>query len=180
MSNTIDPKVHKKVKMPFTIEALIQILNNIRLKSDAAAGAATALELRLRIIAELEPNVQIALKRQKKPPYFKADLIDLIDAVIEVFQDKLDPMSQDKIKSCRPPRNKVAHGSFAELMIELNGEALGRDLDGRTGKYNPIEKGDIVEGVICIERNRGLESFTLRANEAIEILEQKILRSLKP
>lgn len=37
--------------MPVMIEPLISILHSIQLKIDAAAGAATALELRLRIIA---------------------------------------------------------------------------------------------------------------------------------
>ncbi|MFA6118636.1 MAG: hypothetical protein WCT85_01670 [Parachlamydiales bacterium] len=166
--------------MHVLIEPLICTLNNIQSKIDTAAGAATALEIRLRIIAQLEPKVQIELKNRTKKLYYKADLIHLIDAVIETFQDKLDLNDQAKIKSCRLPRHKTSHGSFAELMIELTGEVLGREIDPHTRKRKPLEKNDIIEGAVCIERNHGLEEFSKRAKEAIEILERKILRSLEP
>jgi hypothetical protein len=157
------------------IEGLICVLNNIQAKINAASGAATALELRLRIIGQLEPKVQAVLKKNKKPSYHKADLVDLIDAVLEVFQDKLDLEEQKKIKNCRHPRNKAIHGSFAELMFELTGESPGREIDTRIGKRKSLTADNIVEGVLSIDRNRGLENFTQRAKEVIQILE-KILR----
>ena len=178
MSSTTNPKTQKKIKMPVPMGGLISILHNIQSKIDAASGAATALDLRLRIIAELKPEVQTALKKRTKSPYRKADLNDLIDAVLEIFHDKLDLADQDKIKNCRLPRNKAIHGSFAELMIELNGEALGREIDPGTLKHKPLEKDDIIEGAICIERNRGLDEFAKRAREAVSILERNVLLSL--
>lgn len=150
------------------------------MKIDAAAGAATALELLLRIIAQLEPKVRDKLKTKTQKPFYKADLENLIYAVIEVFLDKLDSEDQDTIRDCRLPRNKAIHGSFVELMMQLNGEAPGRLINPRTGKGEPLDEDDLVEGAKCIERSRGLDEFAKRAREAIQILEQKILRSLKP
>ncbi len=178
MNSATPPKIQKKMTMP--IGALIQTLKNIQPKIDTAAGAATALELRLRVIAQLEPKVQIALGKKANSQYHKGPLSYLIDVILEVFQDRLDPADQEKIKICRLPRNKVIHGSFAELMIELNGEALGREIDPRTGKHRPLEKIDIIEAAISIDHTQGLEDFSRRANEAIDILERKILLSLKP
>lgn len=174
MNNPVQPK--NKIKPPVLIDPLISLLNNIQSKIDAAAGSATTLELRLLIIAQLEPKVQEELKKWKKPYCLNA----LINSVIEIFKNKLDLSDQVKIKSCHYPRNKITHGNFAELMIELNGEALGREIDPYTGKRKPLEKNDIIEGTICIERNHGLEDFSKKAKEAIEILDRKILRSLKP
>jgi hypothetical protein len=65
-------------------------------------------------------------------------------------------------------------------MIELNGEALGREIDPYTFKHKSLEEDDIIEGAICIERNGGLDEFSKRAKEAILILENKILRAFKP
>jgi len=181
-NNTIQAQ-QKKIRLQVPIEGLLIALDNTRLKIDAATGAATFLELHLRIIAQHVIEVQDeltrlqSLRKVKKVRYHRADLIDLIDAVIEVFQDKLDPNDQDLLKSCRIPRNKTSHGSFAELMIALSGEALGREIDPRNMKRKPLAEDDIIEGAICIDRNRGLEDFTRRANEAISLLRNKVLRS---
>ncbi len=180
MSNTIQPKIQKKVRMPVPIEGLISVLHNIQSKIDAAAGAATALELRLRTIAQLDSKVRDELRKKTKKPFHKAELEHLIPAVLEVFQSNLNSIEREKITNCRPPRNKTSHASFAELMIALNGEALGREIDPHTLKRKPLEEDDIIEGAICIERNGGLDEFSKRAREAVLILESKILRSLKP
>lgn len=179
MSSTIQSKIQKKVRMPVPIEGLITILHNIQSKIDAAAGAATTLELRLRIIAQLNDNVRKELKIKTNKPFHRADLEHLISSVLKVFQDNLDPVEREKITNCRPPRNKTSHASFAELMIALNGEALGREIDSHTLKRKPLEEDDIIEGAICIERNGGLDEFSKRAREAVLILENKILRSLR-
>ncbi len=180
MINTTQTQVQKKVKRPFTIEALILMFNSIQLHIDKASGAATALDLRLRAIAQLEPKVQAALKKKKRPPYHQAKLSHLIEAILEVFPDQLSLTEQAKLQNCRQPRNKATHGSFAELMIELNGKAPSREIDRKTLKPKPLAEDDIIEGAICIERNGGLEDFSRRAKEAIEILEKKVMRSLQP
>lgn len=180
MTNTINSSSQKQIRMPVPVDSLITILHNIQLKIDSAAGAATALELRLRIIAQIEEKVRDELKKNTKEPFHQAALKHLISAVLEVFQDKLDATEQSIIKQCRPPRNKTAHGSFAELMIELAGEASGRQLDNRTLKPLPLAEDDIIEGAICIERNGGLGDFSKLANRAASILEEKIIRHLKP
>ncbi len=168
-----------KMKMPVLIEPLISTLHNIQSKIDDAAGALIALELRLRIIAQLEPKVQEELKKKTSDFFYEANLSYLITAVLEVFQEKLDPAEQELIKSCRMPRNKLAHASFVEFLIELNGEAEGRVIDPKTGKKNSLEKHDLVEGAKCIERGSGLPQFSSKVKITIQILESKIMRHLE-
>jgi hypothetical protein len=169
------------------MNGLIGILNNVRSKIDVAAGAAVSLELHLRIIAQKNPRVQRELlevqtskgkKGDGKKRYHQADLSDLLDAIIEVFQNKLDLKDQELLKNCRILRNKTSHGSFAELMIALSGEAQGRETDPLTTKRKSLKEDDIIEGVICIEWNGGLEKFSQQANRAIDLLREKILPSL--
>lgn len=186
MTNTINSSSQKPLKMPVLIEPLILILHDIQPKIDAAAGAATALELRLRIIAQLDKSVREELENQQKlrkkrfKAFHQADLEDLIAAVIEVYKDKIDDDERRTIESCRLPRNKASHASLAELMIQLTGAAPGRQLDHRTLKPMPLDENDIIEGAVCIERNRGLDEFSKRARIAVSILEGKIMRSIKP
>ena len=123
---------------------------------------------------------QLKIFKKTKKPFHKAELEHLILAVLTTFQCNLDSIEQEKIKNCRPPRNKTSHASFAELMIALKGEAPGREIDPYTFKHKSLEEDDIIEGAICIERNGGLDEFSKRAREAVLILESKILRSLKP
>lgn len=160
------------------IESLISTLGNVQLKLGDAVGAATAFEFRLRLIAELEPKVQFELKNLTTAPFYKADLIHMITAVIKVFQSNLNQDERKKIQNCRVPRNKLSHGSPVELMIELGIEPTGREIDPRTGKRNILSKEDLAEGIKSIERNQIFEKFTLQANEAIGILDRKILRTL--
>ena len=49
MTNTINSSSQKQIRMPVPVDSLITILHNIQLKIDSAAGAATALELRLEL-----------------------------------------------------------------------------------------------------------------------------------
>lgn len=185
MTITTTAKNQKPMKLPVLIEPLISILHNIQLKIDTAAGAATALELRLRIIAQLDIKVREELKTQQKQrkkrckAFHHADLEDLISAVLETYKDKIDEDEKGIIESCRLPRNKATHGSFAELMIQLTGKAPGRQIDHRTLKPMPLDEDDIIEGAVCIERNRGLDEFSKRARIAASILEVKVMRSIK-
>jgi len=178
MNKTLE-KPKTKIRLPVPIGGLISILHNIQMKIDAAAGAATALELRLRVIAQLDSRVKDALKQKTKKLFYRAELEQLIEAVLTVFHDKLDAVEQEKLRKCRPPRNKTTHASFAELMIALNGEAPGREIDPDTLKPKLLDEDDVIEGAICIERNRGLDDFAKIAREVVLILEQKILRFLQ-
>lgn len=109
---------------------------------------------------------------------YKVTLNELIKAVLKVFEQKLNLEEQNIIKKCRLPRNRLIHASFVEFLIELNGEAPGREIDPSTGKHKSLEKDDIVEGAKCIERSRGIDDFSINARKAVEILELKVLRQL--
>ena len=64
-------------------------------------------------------------------------------------------------------------------MLNITGKALGREFDPRTQKSKPLAKDDLVGGVKCIEKSRALDEFSKRAGEAVRILEENVLRSLK-
>lgn len=117
------------------------------------------------------------MKETLKDPICDASLRSLINAFLDTF-NQVEPIDQEQIRNCRIPRNKVSHGSFAEFMIELLGEAPGREIDPKTRKRKPLEKDNIVEAVITIDHSHCLEKFTQNANEAIEALD-KVLRSLE-
>lgn len=161
------------------IEHQISILNNLQVKLGEAAGAATSLEWRLRIIAELEPKVRDKLKEKTSAPFYKAKLEYLIDAILHVFEKKLTSYEYEKIKEYRDPRNKLTHGSPVELMIALGIEPTGRKIDSITRKRNILSKDELVEGSKSIERNQVLAKFTQQLNELISIVNDKILRNCK-
>jgi hypothetical protein len=161
------------------IEQQISILNNLQVKLGEAAGAATSLEWRLRIIAELEPKVRDKLKEKTSAPFYKATLEHLIDAILHVFEKKLTSYEYEKIKEYRDPRNKLAHGSPVELMIALGTEPTGRKIDPSTKKPNILSEDELVEGSKSIERNQVLDTFIRQLNELISIVNEKILRNCK-
>ena len=67
MNKTLE-KPKTKIRLSVPIGGLIAILHNIQMKIDAAAGAATALDLRLRVIAQLDGRVKDALKQIRLCP----------------------------------------------------------------------------------------------------------------
>lgn len=134
MSKVTKLQMQKKKIISVLIEPLISSLHNIQSKIDNSAGAAAVLELRLRIIAQLESEVQDELATKTSKSFYEATLNNIIEAVLKVFQNELDSTDQNIIRNCRVPRNKLIHASFVEFMIKINGEALGREIDPRTGK----------------------------------------------
>ena len=175
MGTTNQSITRKKIVLPVPIGGLINALNNLQSKIDEASGAATALEMRLRLVTQLVPEVQAKIKGS----YLKADLYDLIPAIIEIFQPELTQEDCQKIESCRPPRNKLTHADMAAFMMLLNGEAPSRLLNIRTGKGHPIAKDNLLEGALSVERSGALEKFTQKAREAVAIVDSKILRALE-
>lgn len=179
MNTSAQLTARKKISLPVPIGGLINVFNNLQLKIDEATGAATALEMRLRIIAELVPEVQTELRKKTKKLFRDAELNYLIPAVLQVFQNELDHTERQKIESCRFPRNKLSHACFVEFMLAINGEAPGRLRDNRTGKGKPLQKENLLEGIRSLDTSGALEEFTKRAKEAIQIVDRKILRSLE-
>jgi hypothetical protein len=167
-----------KTSILFVPSGMINALHNLQGKIDVAAGAATALEMRLRIVAELVQEVQDELRKRTKESYHEAKLYYLIPAILEVFQDHLTDIERQHIESCRPPRNKLTHASFVEFMLEINGEAPGRVIDRRTMKGRPLKKENLLEGAISLDHSGALENFTRKAQQATSIVEEKIMRAL--
>jgi hypothetical protein len=161
----------------FVPSGTIQALHNLQGKIDTASGAATALEMRLRIVAELVQEVQDELGKEADS-YHEAKLYYLISAVLKVFQGYLTDDERKQIERCRPPRNKLTHASFVELMLEINGEALGRVIDHRTMKGRALNKKNLLEAAMSLDHSGALEHFTRMARQAISIIEEKIMRTL--
>jgi hypothetical protein len=153
-------------------------LGNIQLKIDAAAGSATALEMRLRIVAELLQEVQAELSKRTKDSYHEAKLYHLIPAVLKVFQDHLSQEDRQCIERCRPPRNKLSHASFVEFMLAVNGSAPGRMLNPLTGKPYELKKENLMEASLSVDHSRAFENFTCTVKTAVAIVEAKIMQAM--
>jgi hypothetical protein len=154
-------------------------LGNIQLKIDAAAGAVTALEMRLRIVAELLQEVQDELSKRTKGSYHEAKLSHLIPAVLIVFQANLSQEERQCIEHCRPPRNKLSHASFVEFMLAVNGSAPGRKLNPQTMKPYELKKGNLLEASLSVDHSRAFENFTSTVRIAIAIVEAKIMQAIE-
>lgn len=178
MSTTTRSITRTKNSFIFTPGGTISALHNLQGKIDEASGAATALEMRLRIVAELVQEVQDELSKKTKDSYHEAKLYRLIPAVLEVFQDHLTGVERKQIEICRPPRNKLTHASFVEFMLEINGEALGRVIDRRTMKGRTLNKTNLLEAAMSLDHSGALENFTRIARQATSIIEEKIMRVL--
>jgi len=172
--NTVKFK-RKKESYHAPMSGVCNALGNIQFKIDAAAGAATALEMRLRIVAELLQEVQDKLKE----PYHKARLYDLIPAVLTVFQDQLSQEEVQCIERCRPPRNKLSHASFVEFMLAVNGSAPGRKLNPQTRKPYELKKENLLEASLSVDHSRAFENFTSTVRTAVAIVEAKIMQAIE-
>lgn len=97
---------------------VITHLNNLQLKLDEACGGAVAVELRMRLIGELCKKVRDKVKelvtndhleRAKKNPkakrgsdkYSECKLYFLDEAIDQIFHDKMDSVSRQKIADFR-------------------------------------------------------------------------------
>ena len=105
-------------------------LNNIALKFSEATGAVVLVELRMRLIAETYKPLQHGLamiikdaKKQKKrirnEKYWDCDLEYLVNAVIKVFSDVLQPCVREELSAFRKLRNPLVHSKFVQLMENL-------------------------------------------------------------
>lgn len=176
--NTVKFK-RKKGSYHAPMSGVCYALKNIQFKIDIAAGAVTALEMRLRIVAELLQEVQDELRKLTKEKYDKADLYHLIPAVLEVFRDYLTDAERQQIGSCRPPRNKLSHASFAEFMLEVNGSAPGRVLNPQNGKPYELKKENLLEASLSVDHSKAFENFTCAVRTAVGIVEAKIMQAIE-
>lgn len=176
--NTVKFK-RKKGSYHAPMSGVCSALGNIQLKIDVAAGAITALEMRLRIIAELLQEVQDELSNRTKDSYHEAKLYHLIPAILTVFQGHLSQEESQRIEHCRPPRNKLSHASFVEFMLEVNGSAPGRMLNPKTGKPYELKKENLLEASLSVDYSRALENFTCMVRTATATVEEKIMRAIE-
>lgn len=179
MNTPIRSITRTKTSISFVPNGTINALHNLQGKIDLASGAATALEMRLRIVAELVQEVQDELRKRTRESYHEANLYHLIPAVLEAFQDHLTDIERQHIASCRPPRNKLSHASFVEFILQINGEAPGRVIDRLTMKGRPLKKESLLEGAMSLDHSGALENFTRKARDALSIIEDKIMRVLE-
>lgn len=161
------------------------MLNNIQLKLDSCAGAAVAIEIRMRLIGEFHDPVKNKLKeivkkyqKDKKlkdtPPYeyWNCKLCFLDDAIDQIFTDKLTEIESKILNSFRRLRNEFMHANFVKLMRLMGIEATGRQV--LANRRNTLNQPEIEEAIKSIERNQGFEKFRERANEVICILDKLI------
>ena len=166
---------------------MLSNLNDIQFELDTAAGAALAVEIRMRLIGQLSPQIQEKLKDLvkahvltfKKPPknlpsdkYWDCNLSFLDQAIDEIFQNELKPFEREQIKKFRTLRNKLLHADFINLMIKMKISPTGRQIISTGGDRNILDNTDIKESILSIKRNQGFSKFRIQAKGVISILDQ--------
>lgn len=164
---------------PGEINAMLQNLNNIP-QLNEATGATVAVEVRMRLIGELDERVRDKLKeivanakrKGKSDKYWDCDLSFLDDTIDVIFHDKLELIERQKIEKFRDLRNALLHGNFVDLMNLMNIPPTGRQIS--SGERNILESKEIKEAIVSINRNQGCQKILTHAKEVISILDKII------
>jgi len=170
------------------VQAILNAFENEMNGLERAAGAAVAVEMRMRMIGECSEDVRKKLKElvekakakktkcssKKSVNYWDCDLCYLDDAIAIVFKDDLTADEREKVDKFRRKRNALLHSDFVKLMELLGIPPTGRNLTG--GKRNILQNKDIKESFISVTRNQGLVTFQKEANAVKVILEKIILK----
>lgn len=182
--------MQKREKISKTeIEILVSCISNIEGQLEQACGAAVAVEMRMRLIGQFSQPIRERIKElikewkiknpqsKNKPSdkYWNCDLCFLDQAIVDIFQDSLDPIEFQTLLEFRDLRNKLLHGDFVGLMKALKILPTGRQILSAEGDRNILASEDIAEAIKSVERNQGLSKIRTKANEAITVLD-KILR----
>jgi len=167
-------------------------LGNIQLKLDESAGAALSVEVRMRLIAELNQQVRSKIaelveeehkKRLKKNAnaqkkdenYWECNLCFLNEAICIVFQDQLSDENVKKLKRYAPFRNKIMHGDFVGLMDKLGLILPGRKILSIAGDREALKKAEIKESIVSIANGHsGISKVCSEIREVQGILDALI------
>jgi hypothetical protein len=148
------------------------VLKNIQIQLGEAAGLIVAAEFKMRLIGELSTRVQGELKGKI---FLDCNLELLEEAIIVVFPDEFDFRELQQFKVFRKIRNKFVHADFVELMEIMGIEPTGREVF-RDGKRNILERVNLKEVILSIERNNVLSKLRTMVNEVIILLDKIILK----
>jgi len=145
---------------------VLEDIHSLQIKFGEVAGAAFAVELKMRLIAQLSKPVQSKLKELKlKQEYWECDLQHL-DSIIEtLFFHVLTAEERRALKAFRIPRDKLIHSDFAAVMDVL--------IDSDSGR-NALNKGNMLEALGNLQKSQALEKLHCQANLASTVLDKII------
>jgi hypothetical protein len=161
------------------IEANLKILQNNRLKVSESSGIAVDVEIRMRILLELDSDLREELERQinakkiKNKNYWDCNLVFIESAIIKKYENKLKLAEIEILEKFRISRNKFLHGDFVDFMKEMCIEPTGRQIYSN-GRRNILENCEIIEAIKSGERNQVFSKFNDLASKAFEIINELI------
>lgn len=153
------------------INAVLNATENIQLKMDEAGGATLAVELRIRLLAQLSQPIQATLKNKNK--YWKCDLQYLIEAIISVCKNKLEIGEAEKLNKFLVLRHKLVHGNFVSFTKLQGIEPKGRQIIFSSTRKTLLES-DIRESICSVDWNHAFSEFRKLASEVKSIVDRLI------
>lgn len=152
------------------INAILQNLSNIELQVGEAAGIATLVEIKMRLIGELHKPINNKLK------HLTCKLKILAKEITREFQDKLNLDEKTKIETFSDIRNKVAHGDIINLLTLLGIPPTSQKIIPGQANSN-LAIPSILESINVVARGGAFNTFRSQAQEVNNILNQ-LLRGL--
>ena len=146
-------------------------LNNIMPQLSESTYITLKIEILMRMIAERNPKVREKVKEiaknQRNKFYYDCPPSVLLKSLSSVFEDIFNI---NNIELSIKIRNKLFHGDFIGLM-----NVLGIKPKSRT--FINLEKGDICESLIAMQRNNVFKEVNKELLKTIEMLEKLFLDS---
>jgi hypothetical protein len=142
----------------------LQAFSNSQSQLQECGGAAVAVEILMRMIAEKSRPVQAKIKeyvkqdnekknknnekesRKIKDNYWDCNFQYIEKAIIDVFGDKLSPDERSILDLFRKIRNKLVHGDLVGMMNKMNILPESREVL-RDGRRKILEKQNIIEAI---------------------------------
>jgi len=161
------------------ILAIISNLKNVELKLQEASGYALGIELRIRWLGQLVFEQKNVSEDERKlfSKYYECNLNILESEILKKFDNQLTDDEKEKIRKGRILRNKLFHADFVGLLEAMNISPKGRF--SNNGMRNILEKKDMIEAIIAMERNGGFELFREKAIEIINIFEKLLINCIR-
>lgn len=163
------------------IEPMLRSLENIELQYKESVGHAAALELRMRVLAEINPAISkhaesLVHPRDAYKFFWECKLEHLIDAILEIFKQDLSSDEIQQLNSFKNQRNKLLHGILVEFMRLMKVQPTSRKIL-KNGSRDNLKDHEVIEAIKSTERNHVLVKFNGVAAGLMEIINKLIRKS---
>lgn len=152
-------------------------LNNIAISLGQTFSAIQKVEIILRLFAENSSKIRERLKEiqtsKKKDSYLNCSFKTIFEAVFDVFDSLINEDEKKRILNIITIRNKLAHGSFSELISKIK-EIYPENIDNNSRYHNQnLDKYDISGGIMLLSSGKFIDKPRADAEEICTILVKK-------